>query len=345
MKKKILTLICATLMMFSLSGCNIAYKKIAYTVYPIGYILERLTQDKFILQSIQTDTLVQRSNIVDDYEQILEHCDLFLHIGTIEPYMSLYSKQIKEFGIETIDLSLKSSIYEFQRYTGVGTEGIQTFIETSYYNDKAFDNIDINQRDLSLWVDPISMVSMAREIKNWLQLNYPEDANFFEENFSNLESDLIRLDAEFQSLASTLKHDDKEIKFVSMTPSFGNWQRTYGIQVYPVCLSKYGALPNDAQLEIIKKRIVDDEVKYIAFEPNMPEDMVKLFEELENELGLTRVNLSNLSSINETQKQENMDYISIMFENLSNLQNMSTNDVEDKEEANDVIENIETLIP
>ena len=29
-----------------------------------------------------------------------------------------------------------------------------------------------------------------------------------------------------------------------MTASFGNWQKTYGFQVYPVILAKYGALPN-----------------------------------------------------------------------------------------------------
>ena len=34
--------------------------------------------------------------------------------------------------------------------------------------------------------------------------------------------------------------NQKSIRFVSMTASFGNWQKTYGFQVYPIILSKYG---------------------------------------------------------------------------------------------------------
>ena len=339
MKKKILSIICSLLLVSTLSGCNIGYKKISYTVYPIGYILERLTDEKFIIESVQTDTLVQRSNILGNYKEIIGESDLFLHIGNIEPYMSVYSKQIKNLGVETIDLSIKSSIYKFQRYTRVSVNDVEQYIESSYYNNEAFDNIDVNSNDLSLWLDPISMVSMAREIKNWLQKSYPEDAKFYEGNFSALESDLIRLDAEYQSLSTKLKKEDMSIKFVSMTPSFGNWQRTYGIQVYPICLSKYGALPTDKQLEVIKQRIIDDGVKYIAFEPNMSDDMVELLEQLEAELDLVRVNLSNLSSINATQKEADMDYISIMYENLFNLQNMAVSNDESQGTQTDDVEN------
>jgi len=175
-----------------------------------------------------------------------------------------------------------------------------------------------------LWTDPISMVSMAREIKNWLQQKYPEDAAYYEENFEELESNLILLDAQYISLSNRLKEENKSIKFVSMTASFGNWQRTYGIQVYPVILSKYGVLPNDQQLEAIKQRIREDGVKYIVNEPNMTEDMKALYDELVDELGLKTVELSNLSSLSVTQQSENMDYLSIMYENLAQLEVMAS---------------------
>ena len=109
-----------------------------------------------------------------------------------------------------------------------------------------------------------------------------------------------------------------------MTASFGNWQRTYGIQVYPVILSKYGVLPNDLQLEAIKQRIVEDGVKYIVNEPNMTEDMKELYDQLVEELGLKTVELSNLSSLSVTQKSSNMDYLTIMYENLAQLEVMAS---------------------
>ncbi|MBO7698647.1 MAG: zinc ABC transporter substrate-binding protein, partial [Erysipelotrichaceae bacterium] len=117
---------------------------------------------------------------------------------------------------------------------------------------------------------------------------------------------------------------NKSIKFVSMTGSFGCWQKDFGFQVYPVCLSKYGALPSDAQLEVIKNRIINDRVQYIAYEQNLPEDMLELFLQLESELGLKRITLHNISSLTATQIESGKDYLSLMYENLSVLDSIAT---------------------
>ena len=325
MLKKITLLILSTILSLSLlSGCSLATKKIVYTVYPVGYLLEEIAGDTIMIESLQTDTIVQRANIAEDYQMVLEDASLFLHIGALEPYISLYSNEIRSYGIETLDLSLKNSIYEFKRYTRGVVDGENVYTTSAYYKGDAFKTIDTNEKDLYLWTDPISMVSMAREIKNWLQEKYPEDAAYYEENFEELESNLILLDAQYTSLSNKLKEENKSIKFVSMTASFGNWQRTYGIQVYPVILSKYGVLPNDIQLEAIKQRIQEDGVRYIVNEPNMTEDMKELYDQLVEELGLKTIELSNLSSLSVTQKSSNMDYLTIMYENLAQLEVMAS---------------------
>ena len=223
--------------------------------------------------------------------------------------------------------SVNNSIYSFKRYTRVIANDVEQFVESAYYKGDAFDSIDMNEKDLALWMDPIAMTSMAKEIRDWLCENYVEESRYFEENYSQLESELVRLDAEYQSLSSTLKNEKKTIKFVSMTASFGNWQKTYGIQVYPVILSKYGVLPNEKQLDIIKTKIVEDNVKYIAYEPNMTEDMLALFDQLSAELNLQRVDLSNLSSLSADQREDNKDYLSIMVENLNQLESMAEDDL------------------
>ncbi len=339
MKKRIW--LCLFLSLMTLTGCRSVTPKVVYTVYPIGYIFDRLAGDRVEKVSIQEDVIVQRATVDDSYEWILEDASLFLHIGTLEPYMEIYGATIRET-TPTLDLSIKSSIYSFKRYTRFNVDNVESWVETDYYSDEVMSTIDTNTRDLYLWTDPISMVSMAREIKGWLQTVFPEDASIIEDNFLALESDLIRLDADYQNLSSQLKLEGQTVKFVSMTASFGNWQRTYGFQVYPIILSKYGVLPTDEQLEVIKQRIINDGVEYIAYEPNMSEDMVELFNKLETELDLVRVNLSNLSSINETQKNENMDYISIMYENLSTLENMASYNIGITEEAQGDEEDLST---
>ena len=101
--------------------------------------------------------------------------------------------------------------------------------------------------------------------------------------------------------------------------------RAYYATAYGKPMTSSTGLPTKSQLEVIKNRIVEDNVKYIVYEPNMTEDMIQLFDELQEELGLTRVELSNLSSLTEDEKNSGKDYISIMYENLQVLELMVEN--------------------
>ncbi len=307
-----------------LTGCTVRKNQVSYTVYPVGYIMNRIIGDRLQIESIQNGEMVQRATLKENYHEILSESEAFFHIGMLEPYMTTYSSKILDTKVTMKDLSSLNAIYLFQRYTPVLVDGEVSFIESPYYKGEIFDTIDYDKRDLHLWMDPIAMLSMSKDIKEWLVKTYPEDAIIYEENFSSLEKDLVQLDAEYQKLSSKLFNEGQEIKFVSMTSSFGNWQKTYGIQIYPIVLSKYGVLPTDEQLEAIERRIVNDGVVYIVYEPNMPEDMEKLFNEIEEKFDLKRMELSNLSSLSNQQSQNNKDYLSLMYENLATLQAMAT---------------------
>ncbi len=294
-----------------------------YTCYPIGYLLNRIGGDRISTTSIQNGSDIQNATIVENYQDIIDNSIAFYYINGLEPYMDLYSDAILDSSASKIDLS-SSSIYSFKRYTPVNVNGSVTYVENPYYDGDIFDEIDTYSNDLFLWLNPIGMLSMAKQIYNYLSSNYSEQAAYFKENYESLENDLISLDASYQNLATSLVKNNQHIKFVSMTPSFGSWQKAYGIEVYPVCLSKYGALPTDSELEIIKERIVADGVEYIAYEPNMSEDMLELFSRLEKELNLKRVNLSNISSLTVTQKTDNKDYLTLMYENLAVLESIAS---------------------
>ena len=322
--KKIFKLLTILLTVLTLTGCVSAKPYVAYTVYPVGYAINRISGGILDTKSIQTNAMVQVATVNEDYQDILENSSYFFHIGNLEPYLDIYRDEIKETNVKTIDLSSLNAIYKFQRYTMVYVDGKESFIEGPYYNSDLFKDVDMNENDLLLWMDPIGMLSIANDIYNVLANNYVEEKARFEKNYKALESDLISLDAAYHSLALELQKENQAIKFVSVSASFGNWQKAYGFQVYPICLSKYGALPSEAELEVIKKRIIDDDVKYIAYEPNMTEEMTILFNTIEDELGLTRVNLNNISSLTPTQIANNKDYVSLMYENLNVLESMKT---------------------
>ncbi len=326
--KRLKKLALSMLSVMILCGCSTVKTKAAYTVYPIGYIIERLSGGTVEAVSIQEDSMVQRAQIRENYQDILADSAMLFYIGQLEPYMQVYANEINEAADAKTDLSILNAVYDFKRYTPVIAGNDLTFMEGPYYKDPAFDLVDTDVKDLYLWIDPIAMLSMSKDILSWMKTQYPDNAASFDANMEKLETDLINLDAQYQALATKIINEHRSVKFVTMTAGFGNWQKTYGFEVYPVVLSKYGVLPDEEQLNVIRQRILEDDVRYIVYEPNMPADMVTLFNELEDGLGLTRVEMSNLSSLTDADKAAGKDYLSIMYENLAVLETMSRNRTE-----------------
>lgn len=319
--KKIASLLLISLL---LVGCSNTKHYVSYTIYPIGYLLNRIGGNKITSTTIQTNNIAQLANVVDGYKDILNDSMVLFHVGNLEPYMDIYDEDIKETEVPVIDLSTLNALYEYKRYTPVIVDGKLNYVEGEYYDDDIFKEINTYDLDPFIWLSPIGMYSMAKDVNEYLSGNYFEQSDYFNQNFEKLGDELIALDAAYNALSTQLVKQNKTIKFVSMTGSFGCWQKDYGFQVYPLCLSKYGALPSNEQLQFIKQKIKDDGVEYIAYEPNMSNEMANLFTQVEEELGLKRVTLHNISSLTQSQMETGKDYMTLMYENLSILQNMAT---------------------
>lgn len=315
-KALLVSLLCFML----LSGCEEKKPSVCTSVYPVQYLAERIGGKYVTVKNISSDVLIQRAQIKDNYEKTLHAADALFYISGLEPYMDMYMDEIRDTDVEMVNLATKSAIYKFQRYTTLEVDNKTTGTEGPYYDGDIFTSVDKYDNDPMLWMDPVAMTSMASDIRDYLVEKYPEYKTIFNENYDELELDLARLDADFQNIPK----QKMDISFVSMTPSFGNWQKSYGIRVYPISLSRYGALPTSDQLSAIKKRIIKDQVRFIAVEQNLPEDMGKLQDELIDELGLIPIHLNNLSSISDKDSESGKDYLSIMYENLKTLESIGS---------------------
>lgn len=317
---KIKLFLVSILALVLVSGCEEKKPSIATTVYPVQYLVKRIGGEDVTVTNITENTMIQRAQIKASFKDTLEDSDALFYIGGLEPYMDLYVDDIRNTGVDMVDLATKSAIYKFERYTSTTIDGVTAGTEGPYYEGEEFANLDTYDADPMLWMDPVAMTSMASDIRDYLVQKYPQYKDIFDENYDAVELDLARLDADFQAIPDR----KMSISFVSMTPSFGNWQKSYGIKVYPVTLSKYGALPTSDQLAAIKKRIKSDHVRYIAIEQNLPDDMKKLQQQLIDELALIPVNLNNLSSITSEDQKASKDYLTIMYDNLKALESIAS---------------------
>jgi len=323
MRKAAKVLLTIVLCLPLLHGCASSRKSVAYTIYPIGWLINVLSGNSLTTVSVQDESapvVVTNATLCSNYKDVLKTSKAFFHIGNLEPYLSVADQEIRDSGVVENDLSSLNAVYDFARYRQVIENGEIAFQESSYYEGSIFDNIDTTSKDLCLWNDPIAMLSMAGNIRDWLKQTKPEDGDVYDENYQKLEAELINLDAKYQAYATSLQEEKKTISFVTITASFGNWQKTYGFQVYPLILSKYGVLPTDEQLKEIEKEIKTAGVKYIVYESNINQDMIALYHQVQADLNLIEVDLSNLSALTVLQQQNGKDYLSIMYENLAQLE-------------------------
>ena len=316
MKHIIRTIMILVLLSLSLSACTLTKLNVGVTTYPIQYLVNRIAADKVNVFMYSKGQTMLRANIVDDYKEIMETTDVLFHFGKLEPYLTLYMNELQASSMQLVDLTNSAGVYEFARYTTTNLEMNRISLTSPYYVGEAFDMIDLYDTDPYLWLDPITMISMAGTIKDWLVQKFPEEKQFFISNYDLLKQELAFMDADYQELWK------QDIAFVTVTPSFGNWQKAYGIRVYPLILSRYGALPTPSQLALIKERIKADEVKLIVHEPNLTEDMEALYNAIKTELELTSIELHTLTFLTEQDIRDNKDYKTIMFENLDVLEGL-----------------------
>lgn len=316
MKKIRLILSSIVLILSTLSGCKLSVLNVGVTTYPIQYLVNRIAQDKVNVIQYSVGPTITRTQIRDDYKDVLETTDVVFHFGKLEPYLAVYLTEFQNSSAQLIDLTSNAGVYKFQRYTVTQVSDRQVTLEDTYYNSNLFNDMNVYDKDPMLWLDPITMISMAGTVKDWLVEKFPEERNLFNTNYELLKEELARMDADYQELWK------QDISFVSVTPSFGNWQKAYGIQVYPLIISRFGVLPTTDQLSIIKERIKADGVKLIVHEPNLSEDMEALYQSIKTELELESIELHNLAFLSEKDITDNKNYMTIMFENLNTLEGL-----------------------
>jgi zinc transport system substrate-binding protein len=314
MKKSIIGLV----LLMLLSACTPQRPLICVSVYPMEYLVKRLGGSFIDVCQLSDGDYMLTSQFNTSSLESLKEADLIMYFGQLEPYFDIYRDDIFDSEAKRMDILSITPVYPFKRFESVNVGGVKLWVENRYYDSVLFDMVDMYQQDPYVWLDPINMLSIAKSLRNFLIENYPENEALINTNFTSLQNDLVLLDAQYQ----LLKNETSNIKIVSISPSFGHWQKAYNIQVFPVVMSRYGVIPNSAQLNIIKETILQNEVRFIAYEANLSDEHRELFNQLVEELELTVINLSNLTALSESDKENNKDYLSIMLENLRLLESI-----------------------
>lgn len=314
MKKVFKIIITLLLTLIPLTGCSKTKGTITVTCYPVQYIVEQLVGDTSEVVCLSKDMYIQTTSIKANYDDILKDSDVLIYISELEPYMSEYAEKMHNYHLDVIDLASLSSVCNFCHYQTNVIDGTKIVKETPYYDDPLFEDVLTYQRDPYIWLEPIATSSMALTIKEYLCSKYPENTLVYEKNFNSLQAKLVRMDIEYQSIKSL------NVKFVSICPNFGIWQKSYGVSVYPVVTSKDGSIPTDEQLNYIVSVIKENKIKYIVNDPTLPDVYQELYKKVVEMTSLKPIVISSLSILSTSDIELNKDYITIMYENLTAIE-------------------------
>lgn len=166
--------------------------------------------------------------------------------------------------------------------------------------------------DPHVWLDPTLAKIEAENIKNELTKLMPKNKQYFEDNFSKIESQFDELD---QQLKSLIIHSERKDIVVSHA-AYGYWENRYGIEQIPITGLSPSQEPSQKELKKVVDFTREHKVKYILFETFATPKVASV---VKNETNAEILRLNHLATISEEDIKNNKDYFDLMKENIQIL--------------------------
>ncbi|MEI5907980.1 zinc ABC transporter substrate-binding protein [Bacillus spongiae] len=324
MKKKIVLFFVLTAI-FIMTACSNTQEKtdgnektdgkltIYTTVFPLKDFSEKIGGDFVHVESIIPlgadahtfePTLKQMQDIAD--------ADLFLYTTSqLETYAADMKKSLSDnqvtfmetaYGIDTVTSEEEHSEEE----THSEEEEAHSEEEGESGHEEHED------QDPHVWLDPLLAIEIAENITASFSELLPEQQSTFEENFQKVKEELLQIDEEMQS---TIEESSSKEILVSHA-AYGYWERRYGLEQIAISGLSPSNEPSQKELAELISLAKDHNIEYVIFEQNVSSKVSKV---IQQELGVEKLYLHNLSVQTKEDANQNEDYFSLMEKNIQTL--------------------------
>lgn len=288
--KKILSVMCILLIIFSSTGClkkdDLEGANIYTTIYPISYIVQTLYGDNSEINSIYPNG------------------------SNVESY-KLNEKQIEEYSNANIFV-----------YNGLSNE--KEIAKTFLNKNKKIKILDVayglkyKNGIEELWLSPANYLMLASTTKNNL-IDILENKYLIDEinkNYTQLEEELSIMDAELRNIAISSKNNDNNTLVVSS--NMFKFLENYGFNI--VSLEDEENLTTN-NLTSIKSNFKNK--KYTSIFIKSGEEKSDLINDLVNSYDAKVIEINTMTTLSDENVTNNDNYISIMENFLENIRNVT----------------------
>lgn len=158
----------------------------------------------------------------------------------------------------------------------------------SHHHDSTHEShSDANERkDPHIWLDPILVKKIARNIADELSKIYPQNTSFYTKNLADFEAECDSLHNQISAILS----QSKGKKFIIYHPSLGYFATRYHLIQMPVEI--LGKEPKARDLQALIKLAKKEQIKVIFTQIGFAKNAAK---SLANEIGANVIELNHLS--------------------------------------------------
>lgn len=319
--KRIMTLSLLLLTVITLAGCKpviTTNEHIIYTtVYPMEYLVDYIGGDTVIVERVPGSSSGGHSDGLywtgKEIISMLNSDFLFYLDGGFDTYISNSLDSVFNAGdVELINMS-EHIEYDQVCYDHDHEHGEEkVLVDTVSACDES-----MLSDDPHFWLDPQKMLEAALLVKDTLVEAFPDHIGVYEENYSNLEFLLTKLDTDFTEMAEAAT---KPIITTNML--FNYWYSTYDLEIISLSLDAHNSEVVPTEVIEFVDEAVFHEVHYILFEvsSNSPTGDLVLQQLLLQDPTAQAANLHNLANLTLEQQETEASYLTLMYENLAILE-------------------------
>ncbi len=252
---------------------------ISVSIAPVSYFVQKIAQNSVDINLIippnsDEHTMDFKPIVVADLQKSAVYFTIGLEIEAI------LAQKFK--GVKIVDISKGvAKINDSHKHSHEHHEHNHESHESHAHSHESH-----SRKDPHIWLDPILVKTIAKNIANILSELYPQNAKFYAKNLANFEAELDTLHTQISSIFS----QSKGKKFIIYHPSLSYFAKRYNLTQIPVEI--LGKEPKARDLQTIITRAKKEQIHTIFVQKGFAQKSAKT---LAKELGANVAQINHLS--------------------------------------------------